>query len=641
MKFVLITLPDGTQKRYEAGVTAQTIAREISPRLEDAAVAAKINGKVVDLVTPIEQDAAVVIITKQTPEGLDVIRHSTAHLLAMAVKELYPETQVTIGPVTEDGFYYDFDRETQFTPDDLPKIEKKMTEIASRKLTVTREEHTKDGAVLMFKNMHEHFKVEIIKDLKDPVFSTYRQGDWVDLCRGPHVNNTSKLGKFKLLSIAGAYWRGDEKNKMLQRIYGTAFATQKELDEYLTRLEEAKKRDHRKLGPELGLFTFLPVAPAMPFFLPKGALLLDLMASHIRAEMRPEGYNEVVCPQLMNTSLWKTSGHMDNYKENMYFATGGEDGIPMALKPMNCPGHAALYASGRHSYRDLPLRYAEFSKLHRYERAGATHGLMRTRTFSQDDAHIFCTEDQIQAETLANIRHTYKVYQQFGFTDVAVKLATRPEKYAGTIENWEKATKALAASLDHAGVPFTYLEGEGAFYGPKIEFHIRDSIGRMWQCGTIQVDFSTPDRFGLEYYDSESKVQRPVMIHRAILGSFERFMGILVEHHAGHLPLWISPVQIALINVAEDQEGYVKGVAETLSKWGLRVETDLRREKLGYKIREAQLKKTPLMGVLGPKEMENQTLSVRDHSGQTTNDLTLDAFKAILEEKLKPGGMTH
>ncbi len=641
MKSITITLPDGSTRSVEAGTTPQKIAASIGRRLEEAAVAAKVDGTIVDLTYVLDKDVSIAILTRESKEGLEVIRHSTAHLLAMAVKELFPETQVTIGPVTDDGFFYDFDRPTQFVPEDLVKIEKRMTEIASRKLDLKRTEHPRDKIITMFKDMNEDFKVEIIKGLPDDgVFSTYSQGDWVDLCRGPHVPNTARLGKFKLLSIAGAYWRGDEKNKMLQRIYGTAFATQKELEEYLHRLEEAKKRDHRKLGPEIGLFTFLPVAPAMPFFLPKGAMFYELLADFMRKEMRPRGYQEVICPQLMSADLWKTSGHWDHYRENM-FVVGEETTTPMALKPMNCPGHCALYGSGQYSYRDLPLRFAEFSKLHRFERAGVTHGLFRTRTFSQDDAHIFCTEDQILQESIEVIEHTKEVYRKFGFPDLVVMLATRPEKYAGTVENWDRATKALEDSLNKTGQVFTFNHGEGAFYGPKIEFHIKDSIGRLWQCGTVQVDFHMPFQFQLNYVDADGKKKQPVMIHRAILGSFERFMGILVEHHSGHLPLFVSPLQATLINVTDDQLPYVKSVDATLKSWGLRTEIDNRNEKLGYRIRDAQLKKTPLMLVLGPKEMESSTLSVRKHTGETTNDMTLDAFKTYLEGELKPGGTTH
>lgn len=634
MSSIKITLPDGSVREVPQGTTPRQIAMSISPRLEEASIAAKVDGQVVDLYLPMQKDSKLELLKKDSKEGLEVIRHSTAHLLAMAVKELYPETQVTIGPVTEDGFYYDFARPTQFTPDDLPKIEKKMAELASKKMDIVRSEHTKDEVISLFKELKEDFKVEIIKGIPETVMSTYRQGDWVDLCRGPHVPNTARLGKFKLLSIAGAYWRGDEKNQMLQRIYGTAFANQKDLDDYLFRLEEAKKRDHRKLGPEIGYFTFLPIAPAMPFYLPKGARLYQMMQDYMRAQLRPMGYDEVICPQILSNDLWRTSGHADNYSDNMFQVLGGGEDIDMALKPMNCPGHCALFHSTKHSYRELPMRLAEFSKLHRYERAGVTHGLLRTRTFSQDDAHIFCTEDQVIDESNTLIKFTYEVYKKFGFDDVIVKLATRPEKYIGTIEMWDRATKLLADSLNASGKSFDIAEGEGAFYGPKIEFHIRDSLKRLWQCGTIQLDYGLPERFQLEYIDSDNKGKRPAMIHRAVFGSLERFIGILIEHHAGHLPVWINPVQAVVINVMTDQESYCKELAAKLTEMGVRLETDLRNEKLGYKIREAQLKKIPMMIVIGNKEMESKTLSVRKHTGETTNDLTLEGFKQFFEAQL-------
>jgi len=641
MSLIKITLPDGSIKEVPLGTTARQIATGISPRLEEASIAAKIDGQVVDLSTPLEKDVRLELLKKDSPEGLEVIRHSTAHLLANAVQELYPETQVTIGPVTEDGFYYDFARPTQFTPEDLPKIEKKMAEIASRKLEVTRTVHSKDEVIQQFTRLKEDFKVEIIKDLPGSSFSCYAQGDWMDLCRGPHVPNTARLGKFKLLSIAGAYWRGDEKNQMLQRIYGTAFGTQKELDDYLFRLEEAKRRDHRKLGPDMDLFTFLPIAPAMPFFLDKGALFYQLLTDYMRNRIRPMGYQEVICPQIMSFDLWRTSGHADNYMDNMYTISGGNEPLNMALKPMNCPGHCALFGAKKHSYRDLPLRIAEFSKLHRYERAGVTHGLLRTRTFSQDDAHIFCTEEQITSESTVLIKFVHEVYAKFGFNDVIVKLATRPEKYIGTIEMWDRAIATLERSLNEANQPFTIAEGEGAFYGPKIEFHIRDSLKRLWQCGTIQLDYGLPERFGLEYIDSDGKAKRPAMIHRAILGSVERFMGILVEHTAGHFPLWIAPLQAVIINVMDEQKEYCKELACALAGFGVRLESDFRNEKLGFRIREAQLKRVPLMLIIGAKELENRTLSVRKHTGETLADMTLDGFKQYFEQELNTGGKNH
>jgi threonyl-tRNA synthetase len=489
--------------------------------------------------------------------------------------------------------------------------------------------------------MNEHYKAEIIEGLPSgEVVSAYKQGDFIDLCRGPHVPNTSRLGKFKLLSVAGAYWRGDEKNKMLQRIYGTAFSSQKELDEHLHRLEEAKRRDHRKLGPELELFTFLPIAPAMPFYLPKGAWLFNKLVDYMREETKSLGFEEVICPQLMTTDLWVTSGHMEHYRQNM-FLFEEEDTNPMGLKPMNCPGHASLFKTTKRSYRELPIRFSEYTKLHRNERGGVTHGIMRTRAFSQDDGHIFCTEEQIQEEATKGIQHTFNVYSAFGFDHVDVKLATRPEQFLGSPELWDKAEKALADSLKAAGKDFEILPNEGAFYGPKIEFHIKDAIGRSWQCGTIQLDFSLPQRFALEYTDSDNQPKNPVMIHRAILGSVERFMGILVEHHAGHLPLWIAPVQAVLINVTDAQLDYAQKILETLKSWGIRAELDSRNEKLGYRIREAQMKKIPLMLVLGEKEKTAQTLSVRKTNGETTNDLTIDGFRTFLEPWLKPGGTNH
>jgi threonyl-tRNA synthetase len=641
MKSFAITLPDGSKRTFDSRVTPQQIAASIGRRLEEAAVAAKLNGKEIDLTKPIESDAELAIITRDSKEGLEVIRHSTAHLLAQAIKELYPTAQITIGPVIEDGFYYDIECPKQLTNEDLPAIEKKMAEIAGKKLDVHRQEIDRNEAIKLFKGMNEHYKAEIIEGLPSgEVVSAYKQGDFIDLCRGPHVPNTSRLGKFKLLSVAGAYWRGDEKNKMLQRIYGTAFSSQKELDEHLHRLEEAKRRDHRKLGPELELFTFLPIAPAMPFYLPKGAWLFNKLVDYMREETKSLGFEEVICPQLMTTDLWVTSGHMEHYRQNM-FLFEEEDTNPMGLKPMNCPGHASLFKTTKRSYRELPIRFSEYTKLHRNERGGVTHGIMRTRAFSQDDGHIFCTEEQIQEEATKGIQHTFNVYSAFGFDHVDVKLATRPEQFLGSPELWDKAEKALADSLKAAGKDFEILPNEGAFYGPKIEFHIKDAIGRSWQCGTIQLDFSLPQRFALEYTDSDNQPKNPVMIHRAILGSVERFMGILVEHHAGHLPLWLAPVQAVLINVTDAQLDYAQKILETLKSWGIRAELDSRNEKLGYRIREAQLKKIPLMLVLGEKEKTAQTLSVRKTNGETTNDLTLDGFRTFLEPWLKPGGTNH
>lgn len=641
MSAISVTLPDGSTRQFEGEVTPLKIAAGIGKRLEEAAIAAKVDGKEWDLNRPLSQNSQVAIITKDSPEGLEVLRHSTAHLLAHAVKELYPSSQITIGPVIEDGFYYDIDFKDPITPEDLPAIEKKMTEIASRGLEVTRAELPREKAVSLFRSMNENYKAELIASFpENEVVSAYTQGEFTDLCRGPHVPNTKKLGKFKLLSLAGAYWRGNENNKMLTRIYGTAFFTQKELDEHLHRLEEAKKRDHRKLGPELGLFTFLPIAPAMPFYLPKGAWLFNALADFMRQETRTLGFEEVICPQLMTADLWKTSGHWDHYRDNMFVIEHKEKDT-LCLKPMNCPGHAALFATTKRSYRELPLRFSEYSKLHRDERAGVTHGILRTRSFSQDDGHIFCSEAQIGEEALKGIAFTFRIYELFGFNEVELKLATRPEKFLGTPDTWDKAEQALEESLKACGRPFTVAKGEGAFYGPKIEFHIKDSLKRTWQCGTIQLDFGLPERFQLEYTDSDGKPHQPVMIHRAVLGSLERFLGILVEHHNGHFPFWISPVQAVLINVTSDQEAYTKEIGQALRSWGLRVEEDLRNEKLGYKIREAQVQKVPLMLVIGNKEKESQTVSVRKHTGETLNHLTLEEFKKHVEPLLLPGGNTY
>ncbi len=643
MKLVRVTLPDGSVREVPEGSSARKLAADIGKGLERAAIAAKVNGDIYDLNRPLPGDCDIQIITRDSKEALEVLRHSTAHLLAQAIKEVYPSAQITIGPVIDDGFYYDIDCDKKLTAEDLPQLEKKMEEIAARKLEITREEWPRDKAIDFFQKQGEVYKAEIIRDLPESIVSVYHQGGFTDLCRGPHVPNTERLGKFKLLSVAGAYWRGDEKNKMLQRIYGTAFANQKDLDEHLNRLEEAKKRDHRKLGPELEYFTFLPIAPAMPFYLPKGTLLYNLLTDYMREQTRRGGYQEVICPQLLNSELWKTSGHWDHYQDNMFCtAAHSETETPMALKPMNCPGHAALFKSTHHSYKDLPLRYSEFSRLHRYERAGVTHGLFRTRAFAQDDAHIFCLENQIESETLAIVQDLFRIYKVFGFEEVVVRLATRPETYLGTIESWDRATKTLADALAKAGCAFTLAEGEGAFYGPKIEFHIRDSLGRYWQCGTIQLDPNLPQRFELEYIASDNSAQRPMMIHRAILGSVERFMGILIEHHAGHLPPWVSPLQAVVIAVSEDQAAYAKELAQAMLSWGVRLETDLRNEKLGYKIRAAQVKKVPWMIVLGGKEMDSRTVTVRKATGENLPPMSWEEFHKYLEPQLKPlGGTSH
>lgn len=637
MKAIRVTLPDGSVREVPEGSSAQTVAASIGRGLEKASIAAKVNGEEYDLARPLPGDCKLQIITRDSKEALEVLRHSTAHLLAQAIKELFPKAQITIGPVIEDGFYYDIDCEKKLSVEDLPTIEKKMAEIAARKLDVKREEWAREKAISFFRGQGEEYKAEIISDLKEQTVSVYHQGEFTDLCRGPHVPNTERLGKFKLLSVAGAYWRGDEKNKMLQRIYGTAFANQKDLDEYLHRIEEAKKRDHRRLGPELGLFTFLQIAPSMPFYLPKGTMLFNQLLKFIRDVMTAGGYQEVICPQLMVSDMWKTSGHWEHYRDNMFLTDpGGEGEGMMSLKPMNCPGHAALFKTSLHSYRDLPLRFGEFSRLHRYERAGVTHGLLRTRTFSQDDAHIFCTPDQFDSEVRAVVADTYRIYKLFGFEQVTVRLATKPEKAVGTDEVWKESTAALERNLNAIGLAFDWAPGEGAFYGPKIEFHIRDSLGRSWQCGTIQADFNLPDRFDLEYTANDDSKRRPIMIHRAIFGSLERFMGILIEHYNGHFPPWLSPQQAVVINVSEDQKAYAQEVTALLQSWGVRAESDLRYEKLGYKIREAQVQKTPWMMVLGPKELEARTVTIRKSSGENLPPMNFEELRKYLEPLLVP-----
>ncbi len=639
MNNITITLPDNTQKSYPQGVTAAEIAGGIGKRLLEAAIAATVNGKDYDLKRPILADAEVKITVAESKEGLEVLRHSTAHLLAQAIKELYPTAQITIGPVVEEGFYYDIDCSTQLTPEDLVTIENKMREIANRKLDVSRVEFTPEVAIQTFKKLNENYKVELIQGFpQGEAVSAYQQGEFIDLCRGPHVPNTAKLAHFKLTSIAGAYWRGNENNKMLQRIYGTAFATKKDLEEYLHRIEEAKKRDHRKVGPELGLFSFFPIAPAMPFYLPKGTVLLNNLVQLMKDRVQKDGYQEVSCPQLMNVALWKRSGHWDNYKDNM-FVIEEEEEASMGLKPMNCPGHATLFGATKHSYRELPLRYAEFTRLHRNERAGVTHGILRTRAFSQDDGHIFLAEQQIEEESKRLIQLILSTYQLFGFDKVDIKLATRPEKYLGTVETWDKAEKKLASALEAAGVSFTYANGEGAFYGPKIEFHIRDSIGRFWQCGTVQLDYAMAERFELEYVDSDGQSKPPVVIHRAILGSMERFMGVLIEHYNGHFPVWLSPLQVLIVNVTQGQADYCEKLQQKMKAAGVRVEWDSRNEKLGYKIREAQLQRVPLMVVIGDKEVSNQTLSVRKTTGEALQDLNWEDFWKFLSPQLEVPGM--
>jgi threonyl-tRNA synthetase len=622
-----VRLPDDSLRQLPEGATGADLAAGIGPRLLDAALAVKADGKVQDLKAPLKDGAKVAILTGKDAEGLDLIRHSTAHLLAHAVKRLYPNAKVGIGPVIEDGFYYDFQVEKPFTAEDLPLIEAEMKKIVAEGIEVDREEMPRDAAVERFKAMGEGLKVEIVSSIpQGEIISGYKQADFYDLCRGPHVPNTSKLKAFKLLSVAGAYWKGDERNAMLSRIYGTAFATQKELDEHLHRLEEAKARDHRKLGKELDLYSFHPQAPASPFFHPKGTVVYNTLVDYIRELYFKYGYSEVITPQIMDVSLWKTSGHYDNYAENMYFTTAEER--EYAVKPMNCPGHCVMFGSTKHSYRDLPIRYADFGRLHRFERSGVTHGLTRVRTFCQDDAHIYCTPEQIGAEMSDFLSLLKEVYDTFGFEEMRVALSTRPEKRLGSDEIWDQAEKALAGALDAAGIPWKENPGEGAFYGPKIEFQVLDALKRPWQLGTLQVDYMLPERFDLNYTKADGSEGRPVMLHRAILGSLERFFGILVEHCAGAFPAWLAPVQVAVLPITDRVHPFAHQVAEAAKAKGLRVDLDLANEKVNAKVRTHQMRKVPYMLVIGDREAEAGTVSVRHRS---KGDLGMQPLEAFLQ----------
>ncbi|MCC6514492.1 MAG: threonine--tRNA ligase [Geothrix sp.] len=622
-----VRLPDDSLRQLPEGATGADLAGGIGARLLEAALAIKVDGHLVDLKAPLVNGAKVEIVTNKAPESLELIRHSTAHLLAHAVKRLYPGAKVGIGPVIEDGFYYDFWVEKPFTPEDLPDIEAEMAKIVAEGVEVIREDLGRDAAVARFTEMGEPLKVEVVSGIPSgDIISGYRQGDFYDLCRGPHVPSTSKLKAFKLLSIAGAYWKGDEKNQMLSRIYGTAFHSQKELDEHLKRLEEAKARDHRKLGKELGLYSFHPEAPASPFFHPKGTQVYNELVTYMRELYFKYGYSEVITPQVLDVALWKTSGHYENYAENMYFTTAEER--EYALKPMNCPGHCIMFGSQKHSYRDLPIRYADFGRLHRYERSGVTHGLTRVRTFCQDDAHIYCTPEQIKAEMADFLALLKEVYDTFGFDGMRVALSTRPEKRLGSEEIWDTAENALSEALNEAGMPFTLNPGEGAFYGPKIEFQILDALKRPWQLGTLQVDYMLPERFDLNYTRPDGGEGRPIMLHRAILGSLERFMGILVEHTAGAFPAWLAPVQVAILPITDRANAFATEIAARVKSLGLRAELDARNESLKAKIREAQLAKVPYMLVIGDREAEAGTVSVRHrHRG----DLGVQPLEGFLQ----------
>ena len=624
-----IRLPDGSVRHYPQPVSVAQVAADIGAGLARAALAGKVDGKLVDTSYVIDHDAELAIVTERDPEGLEIIRHSTAHLLAYAVKELFPEAQVTIGPVIDNGFYYDFAYTRPFTPDDLAAIEKRMAELAKRDIPVSREVWPRDEAVKFFESQGEKYKAELIAAIPPgEEVSLYREGDFIDLCRGPHVPSTGKLKVFKLMRVAGAYWRGDSRNEMLQRIYGTAWAKKEDLDAYLHQLEEAEKRDHRRIGRQQDLFHQQDEAPGMVFWHPKGWTLWQTVEQYMRAVYQRSGYQEVRCPQILDVSLWKASGHWDNYHENMFFTESEKR--QYALKPMNCPGHVQIFKSGLHSYRELPIRYGEFGGCHRNEPSGALHGIMRVRAFTQDDGHIFCTPEQIEAEVTAFHRQALEVYADFGFTDIAVKIALRPEKRLGDDAVWDKAEAALRAALAACGVAWEELPGEGAFYGPKIEYHLKDAIGRAWQLGTMQVDFMMPQRLGAEYVDEHSQRQHPVMLHRAIVGSLERFIGILIEHHSGALPLWLAPVQAVVLNITDAHADYANQVADTLRQHGLRVQADLRNEKIGYKIREHTLQRVPYLLIVGERERADLSVAVRTRSGEDKGSRPLNEVVAAL-----------
>ena len=630
-----ITLPDGSRRPFEHPVTVAEVAASIGAGLAKAALGGKVDGKLVDASFRIENDASLEIVTDKHPDALDVLRHSTAHLLAQAVQRLYPGAQVTIGPVIDNGFYYDFAYERPFTPEDLPAIEAEMQKIVKEALPVSRREMSRDEAVAFFRGLGEHYKAEIIESIPaNEALSLYSQGEFTDLCRGPHVPGTDKLRSFKLMKVAGAYWRGDHNNAMLSRIYGTAWLNDKDLKAYLHQLEEAEKRDHRKIARQLDLFHIQEEAPGLVFWHPKGWQLWQVVEQYMRRVYRESGYAEVRCPQILDVSLWKKSGHWDNYKENMFFTESEKR--TYALKPMNCPGHVQVFNQGLHSYRDLPIRYGEFGACHRNEPSGALHGILRVRGFTQDDGHVFCTEDQVEAEVTAFHRQALEVYEDFGFQDVQIKIALRPDNRLGDDATWDKAEAALRTALACCGVEWEELPGEGAFYGPKIEYHLRDAIGRTWQLGTMQVDFMMPGRLGAEYVDEHSQRRHPVMLHRAIVGSMERFIGILVENHAGAFPAWLAPVQAVVLNITDAQADWVEEVRKTLANQGVRVQADLRNEKIGYKIREHTLQKIPYLLVVGDREKENGKIAVRTRSGEDLGTMTVEEFLSRLRAESGP-----
>jgi threonyl-tRNA synthetase len=630
---VSVRLPDGSQRQFEAPVTVAAVAASIGAGLAKAALAGKVDGKLVDTSFLIDCDSDLAIVTDKDADGLEVIRHSTAHLLAYAVKSLFPEAQVTIGPVIDNGFYYDFSYKRPFTPEDLEAIEKKMAELAKKDEPVERKVIPRDDAVAYFKSIGEHYKAEIIASIPaNEDVSLYSEGQFTDLCRGPHVPSTGKLKVFKLMKLAGAYWRGDSKNEMLQRIYGTAWTKKEDQEAYLHMLEEAEKRDHRKLGRQLDLFHFQDEAPGLIFWHPKGWTIWQQVEQYMRHVYQDNGYQEVKAPQILDRSLWEKSGHWDNYKDNMF--TTDSENRAYALKPMNCPGHVQIFRSNMHSYRELPLRYGEFGQCHRNEPSGSLHGMMRVRGFTQDDGHIFCTEDQILDECVAFTALLQQVYRDFGFTEVIYKVATRPEKRVGSDELWDKAERALIESLKRSGCEYEITPGEGAFYGPKIEYTLKDAIGRPWQCGTIQVDFSMPVRLEAEYVAEDNTRKVPVMLHRAILGSLERFIGMLIENHAGALPLWLAPVQVSILNISEGQSDYAKEIEQSLKKQGFRVQADLRNEKITYKIREHSVQKLPYIVVVGDKERDAKTVAVRARGNVDLGVMSLDDLVGRLHHEI-------
>ncbi len=628
-----ITLPDGSVKKYNKAVTIANVAKDIGEGLARAALAGKIQDQLVDLSHEIVEDTNLSIITSKSPESLDVIRHSAAHLLAQAVKIIFPDAQVTIGPVIEDGFYYDFSYKRPFTPDDIALIEKKMNELSKQNLEINRKVIKRKAAIDYFSSIGEKYKSEIISSIPEgEEVSLYEQGDFTDLCRGPHVPSTGKIKVFKLMKLAGAYWRGDSKNEMLQRIYGTAWNNKDELKDYLTRLEEAEKRDHRKLGKLLNLFHMQDTSPGMVFWHAKGWSIWLEIENYLRQKFLDYGYDEIKTPTVLDKELWKSSGHWDNYHENMF--TTASENREYAVKPMNCPGHVQIFNSNLHSYRDLPLRLAEFGSCHRNEPSGALHGLLRVRGFTQDDAHIFCTEDQIKSEVKDFSKMLYEVYADFGFDDVLVMLSTRPEKRVGTDDIWEKAELALEGALKETGIKYTVQVGEGAFYGPKIEYSLKDSLGRIWQCGTIQLDFNLPERLGAEYIAEDNSRKNPVMLHRAIVGSMERFIGILIEHYAGFMPLWLAPTQVIVLNIADAHGSYAKEVTNALKQNNIRCNSDLRNEKITYKIREHSIQRVPYIIVVGDREKETKQVAVRNQKGEDLGSMALDELVKNLKKEI-------